>query len=427
MNKALKATLAVVASSVAVAGSVVTPSLVSAWGDSNKGRPSYTEAQINDGVLGDKIVFNSISDGVIGDEKNFVAAIEYEEGKNYAGVEAPANTIKVENGKEYLIRLYAHNNNPGGEDAVATNTKVAFSVPTNTSKSVRVNGYISADNADPNEYWDYIDFTADNAFHLEYVYGSALLENNGIGANGGVKLSDDIVQKQGGVLIGYNALDGRVPGCYQYANYVGIRVKAVFDTDYTVTKQVRIDGTKEWSDYVNAKVGDRVEFRIEYKNTSTKNETQNNVTIRDVMPKNLRYVEGSTRLWARNEDGSVDKGVVLTPDGAIFNEGLNIGHYPAGGNAIVRFMADVVDENLSCGSNTLVNWGQGTVGDATIQDYAGVVLNKVCENTDTPTPTTNTPNQLPTTGPEAIAGGVIATGSVVTAAGYYIASRRSLH
>lgn len=420
MNKALKATLAVVASSVAVAGSVVTPSLVSAWGDSNKGRPSYTEAQINDGVLGDKIVFNSISDGVIGDEKNFVAAIEYEEGKNYAGVEAPANTIKVENGKEYLIRLYVHNNNPGGEDAVATNTKVAFSVPTNTSKTVRVNGYISADNADPNEYWDYIDFTADNAFHLEYVYGSALLENNGIGANGGVKLSDDIVQKQGGVLIGYNALDGRVPGCYQYANYVGIRVKAVFDTNFYVDKQVRLEGTKEWSNYVNAKVGDRVEFQIEYKNTGKEGDLHENVMIRDVLPKNLRYVANTTRIWNINHTGDT-----VIPDGDIVGRGVNIGSYDPGANAFIRFTAEVVDEDLACGSNTLVNWGRATVDNVVLQDYAGVVLNKVCENT--PTPTTNTPTQLPTTGPEAIAGGVIATGSVVTAAGYYIASRRSLH
>lgn len=348
------------------------------WGDSNGGRSSYTIDQVNDGALGDKIVFNSISDSVIGDEKNFVAAIEYEPDKDYAGAVGHANRIRVENRKEYLIRLYAHNNSPNGENATSENTRVSFSIPTATDKEVHVHGYIYSDNADPKEYWDYITFYADNAFHLEYIYGSALLTNNGIGAGDGIALSDEIVTKatEHGVQIGYNALDGRVPGCYEYDNYVSIRVKAVFDTDYTVTKQVRIDGTKEWSNYVDAKVGDRVEFRIEYKNTSTKNETQNNVTIRDIMPKNLRYVEGSTRLWARNEDGSVDKGVVLTPDGAIFNEGLNIGHYPAGGNAIVRFIAEVIDEDLANGSNTLVNWAQCSVGDVTIQDYAGVELHK---------------------------------------------------
>lgn len=423
MNKAIKATLAIAASSVAVVGSVVTPSLVSAWGDSNKGRPSYTIDQINNGELGDKIVFNSISDGPEGDEKNFVATRE-NTGVN-AGVNNVwnGNEIKVENGKEYIIRLYVHNNNPGGLDAVATNTRVALSIPSETSKKVQVNGYISADNSDPKEYWDYVNFTADNAFHLQYVYGSALWTNKGIGANGGVKLSDEVATNasNGGVLVGYDKLDGNIPGCYEYSGYVTVRVKAVFDTDFYVDKQVRLEGTKEWSNHVNAKVGDRVEFQIEYKNTGKKGDLHENVMIRDVLPKNLRYVANTTRIWNINHTGDA-----VIPDGDIIGRGINIGSYDPGANAFIRFTAEVVDEDLACGSNTLVNWGRATVDNIVLQDYAGVVLNKVCENTETPV-TPNTPNELPTTGPEAIAGGVIATGSVVTAAGYYIASRRSLH
>ena len=92
--------------------------------------------------------------------------------------------------------------------------------------------------------------------------------------------------------------------------------------------------------------------------------------------------------------------------------------------------AEVVDENLACGDNTLINWAQAGVGQKTIQDSASVKLNKYCEETPTPTPTPEptpeTPSELPTTGPEAIVGGVVATGSIVTAAGYYIASRRQL-
>ncbi|MBF1038226.1 MAG: LPXTG cell wall anchor domain-containing protein, partial [Candidatus Nanosynbacter sp.] len=41
----------------------------------------------------------------------------------------------------------------------------------------------------------------------------------------------------------------------------------------------------------------------------------------------------------------------------------------------------------------------------------------------TPTPT---PKELPKTGPETIVTGVIGLGSVVTTAGYYIASRKQL-
>lgn len=220
-----------------------------AWGDnSEEGRPSYTVEEINNGAIGatpvsdgedyknspnypGQIIFNTISDSVIGNEKNYVAAREN------TGINAGAdnfwygNNITVENGKEYLVRMYVHNNNPNGTDAVAEDTRVRFNIPSASGKEVKVNGYITSPNADPSKYVDYVNFISDSYFHLEYVYGSALLQNNGVGANGGVQLSDDIVKSQeAGVLIGYNALDGKVPGCYKYANYVSIKVKVVYET-----------------------------------------------------------------------------------------------------------------------------------------------------------------------------------------------------
>ncbi len=233
-----------------------------AWGDNSedgKGRPSYTTEEIDNGAIGatqqsdganykdndnypGQIIFNTISDGDIGDEKNFVGARQTELLENGRAVSATpdtkwqGNSITVEDGKYYIIRLFVHNNNPNGEDAVAENTHVSFSIPGISSTQVQVNGFINSSNATPSEYWDYVNFNSPDAtpFHLEYLYGSALLENNGIGL-GGLPLSDDIVKaKSGGVMIGYDALDGRVPGCYQYDNYVTIIVKAVFDTEYTI-------------------------------------------------------------------------------------------------------------------------------------------------------------------------------------------------
>ena len=318
-----------------------------------------------------------------------------------------------------MIRLYVHNNNPNGVNAISRNTRVAFSLPTTSAKQVQVNGFIYSDNATPSEYWDYVNFNSDQAFHLEYVYGSALLENNGIGANGGIKLGDEIVTKaasERGVQIGYDKLDGNVPGCYTYANYVTIRVKAVFDTDYRIEQKVRLAGTTEWKTSVDAKVGDKVEFQVQYKNTSNDAITHRDVTIKDILPKNMQYVKGTTKLFNSNHPN----GMNILSD-TITDYGINIGHYDKGANAYVRFTAEVVDKSLQCGSNTLVNWIQGSVGKKTIQDYATVVLNKVCEN-----PGNNKPNELPNTGPEAVAGGAIAAGSIVTAAGYFIASRRNL-
>ncbi len=436
MNKAIKASFAAVAGMATIAGALANPVAVSAWGDNGGGRPSYTVDQINKGVLGNKIVFNSISDSVDGDEKNFLSAQAATDDIHGTW---QGNNITVENGKEYTIRLYVHNNNPNGYDAIARDTKAAISIPTTSGKQVQVNGFITSSNATPSKYWDYVNFNSDNnAFHLEYVYGSALLYNNKIGV-GGLKISDDVVEKaasQNGTLIGYDALDGNVPGCYTYDNYVTVRVKAVYDTDYTVTQKVRvIGGVKEWTDYVNAKVGDTVEFQMEYKNI-TNGESQDNVSVRDILPSNLEYIPNTTKLWNEFYDGGL-----ISPDTAMFGNGINIGGYNPGANAYVRFRAKVVDQNLGCGTNTLVNWIQGGVGKVTIQDYASVLVNKVCENKpdepdnpdkpdkpDVPSnpSTPDTPTKLPSTGPEAIAGGVIAAGSIVTAAGYFIASRRAL-
>lgn len=419
MSKAFKATLAVAAATAAIAGTISTPSAVNAWGDNGGMRKSHTIDEINRGALGDKIVFNTISNSEMGDEKNFVGA------RVDTGVNAGAknvwegNEIKVEDGKTYLVRLYVHNNSPYGYDKVAKDTKVSFSIPGTSAKEVEVNGFITSSNATPSKYWDNVVFKSDKAFHLEYVYGSALLENNGIGKNGGIKL-DNAVVSENGTLIGYDKLDGKIPGCYQYASFVTIKVKAVFDTAYTIENQVRrVGGDKTWGNSVDAKIGDKVEFRISYKNNS--NVDQMNVGVKAILPKGLKYVAGSTKLVSAKypNGGTVN-------DNNIVAQGINIGNYTAGSNAFVRFQAEVVDEGLANGKTALVTWTQGGVNKTAIQDYAQVVVTK-----NTGTPTTDTPivdptPTLPTTGPEAVAGGVIAAGSIVTAAGYYIASRRSL-
>ncbi|WP_251390938.1 DUF11 domain-containing protein [Mediterraneibacter agrestimuris] len=376
-----------------------------AWGDNyvdpetgEKGRPSYTIEEINNGAIGatprsdgenyknssnypGQIIFNTISDSTIGNEKNFVGArecVQREDGSWEGGTKETVwkgNDITVEDGKYYIIRLYVHNNNPNGEDAVAENTHVSFSIPDEYDKEnrrIQVNGFIDSLNAAPSEYWDYVNFNSEVPFHLDYIYGSALLENNSIGL-GGLALSDDVVKtKSGGVLIGYDALDGRIPGCYQYANYVTIKVKAVFDYEYTVGQKVRLADSEDrtWKESVDAKVGDKVEFRIGYENTSDKSQT--GVAIKDILPANLKYVDDTVVL----KNGNHESGLTITNDEDLFSNGLRIGNYGSGANAFLYFTAEVVDENLGTGVNTLTNWSQAGVGLKTIQDYATIEVSK---------------------------------------------------
>lgn len=344
------------------------PQLAYAWGDSDGGRPSYTTDEVNNGALGETITFNSISDNpAIGaDEKNFVGARQVGSDSNVWS----ANTIAAKDGEKYYIRMYVHNDNPGGDDAVARDTTVRFDVAEGIGTEVEVQGFITSSNASPAEYYDNVRFTSDTAFHLEYVPGSAFMENNGIAAGGGMGLSDEIVETETGVLIGYDTLDGDLPGGYPYAAYVGIEVKVVYDYSYTVDMQVRPAGNEDtlWQEKVSAAVGDEVEFQIAFQNLET-------LAVADVMAKNalpegLEYVDGTMMLY-----NSVHPEGFTFEDGAVlFSDGINTGGYDSKSNFYLRFTAKVVDTGLSFGENTLVSWGQVGIGSDLKQDSASVVV-----------------------------------------------------
>ena len=408
--------LGVSAAAVVMAGTLA-PVMVTAWGDSDNGRPSYTLDQINHGDLGDTITFNSISNGKIGDEKNFVGA-------KVAGATVStwnANTINVKDGETYTIRLFVHNNSPKGEEAIAKGVKATFSLPTTVAKSQTIIGYIDSSNAAPTRYWDEVTLNANEDFYLEYVDGSAMYNNN----IGDFKLPNEVVTS--GALVGYTSMNGEIPGCYEYSGVVTINVKVHTSVAAKVSKQVRIKGTKTWSESVNAKVGDEVEYQIEYVNLLS--QTVNDVMIRDVLPTNVEYVNDSTYLYNAN----YQSGVKLA-DNTLTTSGINIGSYSAKGNAYVRFTGKVVDKSLACGSNQLVNWASATVNKSVYKDDASVMVSKddeTCKDKPVdPTPTPDnpgTPTEIVSTGAGTIVTGAIGAGAVVTTLGYYIASRKKLN
>lgn len=354
-------------------------------------RALYSYQQANEGAI-DYITFNSIkvvdTDAawaeannlkmpLLGNETNFVGARKNTGSNAGSGNVWEGTEIIAEDGETYLIRLYVHNNSSGGMNSVAEDTKVRFYVPCGSASSQTVNGWLTSSNAAPTEYSDTVVFKSESGtpFSLQYVYGSALLENGGFAKGDGVILPDSITN-QGNptnnvedewVLIGYDALNGKIPGCYKYINYVSIMVRVVYDYEFSIETKVRLADNEDetWQDTVEAKVGDKVEFQIQYKNTS--DYKQDGVVIKDVLPSNLRYVDGTAKLYN-----------VLYPNGATFTEGtlvttgVKIGSYTAGSNAAICFTAEVVNDNLVDVSNTLYNWGQVGVGAKTLQDDATV-------------------------------------------------------
>ena len=141
-----------------------------------------------------------------------------------------------------------------------------------------------------------------------------------------------------GTKLGFNALDGVLPGCNEFAGYVTFRFK-VGQPNFEVTKQVSNIGMNAFAKSVNAKAGAEVEYKIQYKNTGTVQ--QDNVVIRDVLPEGVSYVAGSTKLAS-----SASNGQYAAVSDNIVARGINIGSYaPNGGNAFVKFTAKIAQND----------------------------------------------------------------------------------
>lgn len=338
---------------VAALLAIILPFAVSAWG------PDRVEFRTNSPAT--YVTFNSmVNNPAHGDERNFMQIREAT-----ASNETYSDTVSLQPGKEYVVYMYYHNNAASNYNAsgvgVAQGAFVRAEIPSivkNGGAGVKGVGHVGATNAKHlntqgadmgNSVWDDIEFrnTSGGDIALRYVPGSATIHSKG--AVNGRAMNDSIVST--GALIGYDALDGRLPGCHEYAGFVTFRVKAD-QPDFTVTKQVRKDGTSGWHNSVkDLKPGDTVQYLIGYRNTGSMQ--QNGIVVKDILPKGLTYVSGSSVLTnASNPNGrSIEDGVTSAG-------GIRIGDYAAGANAYVTFKAKVADtdaEQLVCGTNSLVN------------------------------------------------------------------------
>ena len=349
---------------LAIAAAVIVPATMFAWGPAS--RPTYTIDK-----PAPHVTFNSMTNNPKhGNELNFVQIRE-------AGASGYVEEVNLKPGKEYEVRVYYHNNaasNLNGADmngkgvALDTNMRVQMPASVKAGEKARFTGIVSASNAQPKEVWDEAYGKSDSAVALRYVQGSAKIGN--FGKTNGATLPDSLVST--GVKLGFDQLDGKVPGCNEYAGYVTYRFK-VDQPNFSVDKQVSQHGKTNFGESVNAKADDKVDFRIVYKNTGTVQ--QDNVVIKDTLPKGLSYVAGTTSLANSKTNGAYEK----VSDNLTTASGINIGSYAPGGNAYVKFTAKVNGADLKCGINKLTNKGSVETANGGRTDTAEVVAEKKCE------------------------------------------------
>lgn len=339
------------AAAAVVTAVVAVPAGLMAWGPD---RPTYTMQS-----PADHVTFNSITNATnYGDERNFVTISQ--DGKSWG------DDITVANGQEYYVRIYVHNNAASNLNLVAQNVMARLAVPTQTANRIQVDGYVNSTNASPTSVWDQAVFHGANnaSFKLDYVANSAYYKN----AKGQFNLGDGIVGS--GAKLGYDKMDGNIPGCFEYSGAVFLKVKAK-TTDFNISKTVRKADTGSFTENATVNPGEKVDFQLYLKNTGGLNQTT--VSIKDILPTGLTYVPDTT--YVRDSQGlrKVNDGITAG--------GMTMGSYLPNGDVYVKFTAKVAaNEALTvCGPNTLVNKMSATTAESgTKTDTATVTVNKTC-------------------------------------------------
>ena len=345
---------------------VAIPAGLLAWGPD---RPTYTMAH-----PADHVTFNSITDNPVqGDERNFVQIRNVTTNSKFSENES------LVPGNEYEVYVFYHNDAASNlNDAahnykgIATGAYMQAELPASVAagSTGTINGYVGATNASPSKVWDEatVKNTTGGAIDIRIESGSAKITKNG--KTNGKTLPDALFTT--GTPLGYDALDGKVPGCTQYSGYVTYRFKAD-QPNFTVAKTVSAHDQNKFGENVSTKAGDLVDFLIQYKNTGTTQ--QDNVVIRDKLPAHLSYVAGSTYV---SNSATGNKFQSIKAD-TVTQQGINIGSYAPGAGGFVKFTAKVAAESeLACGTNTLTNTAAADTQNGSKSDTATVTVTKNC-------------------------------------------------
>lgn len=374
------------------------------WGPQD--RATYTWAS-----PADHVTFNSITDNpYLGDERNFVRIRE-------AGAETDVDEIDVTPGKEYEVTVYYHNNASASLNAsgagISRNTYLRTEFPSylNAGEIGMATAFISASNAEPTTVWDATYLKAASSVYLSFVPNSAVIHNNG--TTDGTILSGDALTGSQGVTLGhYDNMWGMIPGCNEYGGYVTYKIRADAP-NFTVDKQVALSELPDnYKDEIVVLPGDVLNFKINYKNTGTTEQT--GVTAHDFLPTGLTYVAGSTYAGStRHPEGS------QSPENVLFGDGLGLGAMIVGEEAWVTYQAKVADDTgiFPCGDTVIYNGAYIATNDGQNSDKVKITVRRACATT---------PTKLPSTGPGEVVMAVAVTLIIIGGGFYFYKSQKML-
>jgi uncharacterized repeat protein (TIGR01451 family) len=286
-----------------------------------------------------------------------------------AGDTSYKNSVNAKVDEVVKVQVWYHNREDANSGKIAKNLKVGIAIPTAAGKAQTIGGQISADNSNTVSKTASVNLSVDEA-NLEYIPGSAKWRHNtGADANkpecitgndpAGAPascytetiISDDVAKGGAGVR-----LEDQKP-CFAHEATVTVlmRVKA---SAVKVNKYVsKYDGdsnvqNNNWQIANTANAGDKLDYMIRFENKG--NTKLEDVMVGDNLPDYMKYVNGSTKLYA----GSDTNGLAISNDNVV-NGGINVGAYAPGATGYVIFTVQLAPnaQFAKCGNYVLTNVG----------------------------------------------------------------------
>lgn len=290
-------------------------------------------------------VFNSfVHTPTYGDERNLARVAVVVPGQAPTAADF-RETADATAGQEYWIRTFVHNNAnqttnclPVHKDAngnctqvdptapgIAKNTRLRIEIAQGNANGVDVMSTISADNAkDKNgnalpKVWDTATLAnGSQVFSVSYVNGSAEIFNQAHQSGLAIPNGDQITSANG-VPIGFDQMNGDLPGCFEFSGYVYVKVKVNVPT-VNIKKEVKVGVNGQYGKSAEANKGDTIDWKLNFGNHGTAD--VQDVTVRDPFPAGVTLVPGSIKWF----DANHQSGKVLQ-DTALGSGGVNLGNY----------------------------------------------------------------------------------------------------
>lgn len=120
-------------------------------------------------------------------------------------------------------------NESADPEQIAENVRISFNMSKIDKHSFMLGACVRCNNAEPSASASSIVFQSERPFRLEYLQESAYMysEARGLHSDYGIRISDDIMTPEG-ALLGFDQVNGRIPGGDNNMVTVSIKVAVVF-------------------------------------------------------------------------------------------------------------------------------------------------------------------------------------------------------